>query len=104
MAKKKKQPATSTQAAKPKIRLEGVAQPTTAPAQRRPLTFSNDMLKWMAIGFALVVVGTLLMAGGRGEDPTVYDEDVIYSFRKMILAPIVILGGLGVVIFGILKK
>ncbi|WP_020568679.1 DUF3098 domain-containing protein [Neolewinella persica] len=71
---------------------------------KRALTFGKDTYLWMGIGFALVILGMLLMSGGRGDDPAVFDESVIYSFRRITLAPIVILGGLGTVIYAILKK
>jgi len=74
------------------------------PKNTRPLTFGKDTYVWMGIGFALVLLGLLLMSGGRGEDPNVFDPEVIYSFRKLTLAPIVMLSGLGVVIYAILKK
>ncbi len=74
------------------------------PKGTRPLTFGRDTYLWMGIGFGLVILGMLLMSGGRGDDPTVFDESVIYSFRRITLAPIVILGGLGTVIYAILKK
>lgn len=70
----------------------------------RPLTFGPETYKWMGGGFALVMLGILLMAGGRGEDPGVFDEDVIYGFRRITLAPITMLVGLAAVIYGILKK
>lgn len=96
----------NTRVAKPKpaaaIRTKRTAP--AAPKNTRPLTFGKETYVWMGAGFALVVLGLLLMSGGRGEDPTVFDPDVIYSFRKVTLAPIVMLTGLGVVIFGILKK
>jgi hypothetical protein len=71
---------------------------------KRALTFGKDTYTWMGIGFALVIIGLLLMSGGRGDDPTVFDESVIYSFRRITLAPIVMLAGLGTVIYAILKK
>lgn len=77
---------------------------TAPPKNSRPLTFGRDTYIWMGIGFGLVVLGLLLMSGGRGEDPAVFDESVIYSFRRITLAPLVILGGLGTVIYAILKK
>ena len=100
-SKKDRTTAAAPAAAQPKIRLETKRTPN-APA--RPLTFGPETYKWMGIGFAMVVIGLLLMSGGRGDDPAVYDESVIYSFRKITLAPIVILSGLGVVIYAILKK
>ncbi|SEP63771.1 DUF3098 domain-containing protein [Neolewinella agarilytica] len=70
----------------------------------RAMTFGPETFKWMGIGFALVLIGLLLMAGGRGTEYNEFDIDKIYSFRRITLAPIVILSGLGVVIFAILKK
>jgi hypothetical protein len=79
-------------------------QAPSEPKNTRALTFGKDTYLWMGIGFALVILGLLLMSGGRGDDPTVFDESVIYSFRKITLAPIVMLAGLGTVIYAVLKK
>lgn len=70
----------------------------------RELTFGKQTYIFMGIGFALVMVGLLLMSGGRGTEYSEFDVDQIYSFRRITLAPIVILAGLGVVTYGILKK
>lgn len=78
------------------------ASVSSAPA--RPLTFGKETLTWIAGGFALVLLGMLLMAGGEMPSPDVWDEDIIYSFRRITLAPMIILGGIGVVIYGLLKK
>jgi len=51
------------------------------------------------IGFGLI-----LMLGGGMKDPNVWDESVIYSFRRITLAPIFILAGLIVVGYSIFKK
>jgi hypothetical protein len=80
------------------------ASETSNKSSNRALTFGKETYKWMGIGFALVIIGLLLMSGGRGDDPTVFDENVIYSFRRITLAPIVMLAGLGTVIYAILKK
>ena len=74
------------------------------PAETGPLVFGRDTYLWMGGGFLLVVIGFLLMTGGRGDDPTVFDESVIYSFRRITLAPIVILCGLGLTTYAIFKK
>lgn len=76
-----------------------------APAgPKRELTFGKQTYLFMGIGFALVLLGLLLMSGGRGTDYTEFDIDKIYGFRQITLAPILMLSGLGVVIYGILKK
>ncbi|MCP9235382.1 DUF3098 domain-containing protein [Lewinella sp. JB7] len=70
----------------------------------RPLVFGAETYKWLAGGFVLIVVGFLLMVGGRDPDPTVFDAESIYSFRRITLAPIIILAGLGVTTYAIFKK
>ncbi len=57
----------------------------------------------MAIGFVIIIVGFLLMIGGRSEDPTVFNEE-IYSFRRITLAPIIVLLGFFFEIYAIMKK
>lgn len=51
-----------------------------------------------------MILGMLLMAGGAMPSPDVWDESLIYAFRRITLAPIVILGGLGVITYAIFKK
>lgn len=75
-----------------------------AAASGRELTFGRDTYIWMGIGFGLVLLGMLLMSGGRITDPDVWDPDVIYSARRILIAPIVILLGLGTVGYAIFKK
>jgi len=94
-----------TPPAKPSVATPRTSRPQPKqPVAVGPLTFGRDTYVWMGIGFALVIIGLLLMSGGRGDDPNVFDENVIYSFRRVTLAPIVILAGLGTVIFAVLKK
>ncbi len=57
----------------------------------------------LAIGFAIIILGFLLMIGGRSDDPTVFNEE-IFSFRRITLAPIVVLFGFIFEIYAIMKK
>lgn len=59
--------------------------------------------KLLAVGLAIIVVGFILMAGGASDDPNVFNEDV-YSFRRITLAPIVVLAGFIFEIYAIMKK
>lgn len=94
----------NTRVATPKVAATKVRQqrPTNKPT--RALTFGPGTYKWMGIGFALVVLGLLLMAGARGDEFNEFDESYIYGFRRITLAPIMMLAGLGTVVFAILKK
>ena len=57
----------------------------------------------LAIGFAIIILGFVLMIGGRSDDPTVFNEE-IFSFRRITLAPIVVLFGFLFEIYAIMKK
>ncbi|WP_319272333.1 DUF3098 domain-containing protein [uncultured Draconibacterium sp.] len=63
----------------------------------------KENYKLMAIGFAVIVIGFILMAGGGSDDPNVFSED-IFNFRRITLAPIVLLLGFGFEIYAIMKK
>ena len=59
--------------------------------------------KLLAIGFVIIVIGFLLMLGGRTKDPNEFSYD-IFSFRRITLAPIVVLAGFIFEIWAIMKK
>jgi len=63
----------------------------------------RENYKLMAIGFAIIVIGFILMAGGGSDDPNVFSPD-IFSFRRITLAPIVLLFGFALEIYAIMKK
>ena len=100
---KSRKTSTTGRVAAPKIRIE--EEPTVTPTPvSTELTFGPDTYKWMGIGFGLVILGLLLMAGSRGDNFAEFDTTYIYSFVKITLAPIIILAGLGTVTFAILRK
>ena len=86
------------------------ATPPPAPARATIVTeadqliFGRQTFVWIGIGIALMALGMLLMAGGAMPSPEVWDEDLIYAFRRITLAPIVIIAGLGVITYAIFKK
>ncbi|HOO99142.1 MAG TPA: DUF3098 domain-containing protein [Bacteroidales bacterium] len=63
----------------------------------------RENYKLLAIGFAIIVAGFLLMLGGKSEDPNEFNEK-IFSFRRITLAPIVVLAGFIFEIWAIMKK
>lgn len=63
----------------------------------------KENYRLMAIGFALIVIGFILMAGGGSDDPNVFNPD-IFSFRRITLAPIILLIGFILEIYAIMKK
>lgn len=61
----------------------------------------NYML--MLIGIAFIALGFILMAGGGSDDPAVFNKE-IYNFRRIRLAPTLVLIGLGIEIYAIMAK
>jgi len=60
-------------------------------------------LKLMLAGLLLMILGYVLMSGGGMQDPQVFNEDM-FSWRRLVLAPITILAGIAVIIVGIIGK
>lgn len=58
----------------------------------------------LLIGLAIIVIGFLLMTGGKSPDPNVFNSKEIFSFRRVTLAPIVVLFGFLFEIWAIMKK
>ena len=57
----------------------------------------------MLIGLAFIVLGFILMAGGGSDNPEVFNEE-IYNFRRIRLAPTLVLIGLGIEVYAIIAK
>lgn len=74
-----------------------------APRQNVPL-FGKENYKWMLIGIVLIALGLFLMGGGKSKDPNVFDPKEVYSFTRITIAPILILGGFVIEIFAIFRK
>jgi membrane-bound ClpP family serine protease len=73
--------------------------------QNEKLNFAlgRENYKLLAIGFVVIVIGFLLMIGGKAESPDVFSED-IFSFRRITLAPMVVLAGFIFEIYAIMKR
>lgn len=72
--------------------------------QEENVLFTKDNYKWMLIGLIVIAVGMLLMVGGKSSDPNVFKADEIYGFRRIILAPILIVAGFVIEVYAIMKK
>ena len=70
----------------------------------RALIFGRNNFIFMGAGLALIVAGLFLMAGGSMPDPDKWQPELIYSFRRITLAPICMVAGFVVVVIGIFRK
>ena len=69
--------------------------------EQMTLTIKNYIL--LIAGFVLIIIGMVLMTGGGSDDPNVFNYDM-FSWRRITLAPILIVGGFAFEVYALLKK
>ncbi|MDA3891297.1 MAG: DUF3098 domain-containing protein [Salinivirgaceae bacterium] len=57
----------------------------------------------MGIGLAIIILGFILMSGGKSDDPAVFNEEM-FSFTRITLAPLLVFAGFVFEIYAIMKK
>lgn len=58
----------------------------------------------LLIGLGVIALGFILMSGGGSDDPKVFKADELFSFRRIRLAPTIVLIGFGITIYSIFKN
>ena len=71
--------------------------------RKKQFAFGRRNYKFMFIGIAIIAVGFLLMSGGGSDDPNIFNEE-IYNFRRIRLAPALVIIGFAVEVYAILTK
>lgn len=71
--------------------------------KKEGFAFGKENYLLMVLGIVIILIGNLLMIGGGSDDPNVFDPE-IFNFRRLTLAPIVILAGFIVEIYAIMRK
>ena len=69
--------------------------------EQMPLTVRNYIL--IIAGLVVIILGMVLMAGGGSDNPEVFNYDM-FSWSRITLAPILIVGGFAFEIYALLKK
>lgn len=70
-------------------------------AAKHNFVFGKKNYKFMLIGLAFIAIGFILMSGGGSDDPAVFNPD-IFSWRRIRLAPTLVLIGFGIQVYAIL--
>ena len=73
-------------------------------ANNLPFLFDKQNYMIMVAGIAVIIVGFMLMTGKANDNPAVFNSDDIYSFRRITLAPVVVMIGFLIEIYAILKR
>jgi hypothetical protein len=79
-----------------------MAKQSSSPSNLK-FAFQKKNYQLLLIGIGIVLLGYLLMTGGGSEDPNVFDPS-IFSFRRITLAPIVVLFGYAFIGYAIMHK
>lgn len=58
---------------------------------------------YLLIGLGVVALGFLLMLGGKAQSPNEFEAKVLFSFPRMVLAPIIICAGFAFEVVAIMK-
>jgi len=69
----------------------------------KTFVFNRENYILLLSGLALIAIGMILLVGGGSDDPDVFSYE-LFSFTRLTLAPILILAGLVVEIFAIMKR
>jgi hypothetical protein len=88
------------------------AQPVknTAATKKEPaksnsvFLFDKSNYMWMIGGVVLILIGFMLMSGGKSADPHQFNYKEIYSARRITIAPMLILIGFAIEVYAIMKK
>lgn len=71
--------------------------------ESKPFAFQKENYVILLIGLAFLAVGFLLMLGGGSDNPEEF-SDALFDFRRLTLAPILILAGYIIEIYAIMKR
>jgi|TARA_B100000927_G_scaffold261268_1_gene231369 hypothetical protein len=68
---------------------------------KKEFLFNKRNYRFLLLSIALIAIGFIIMAGGGSEDPNVFNPE-IFNFRRIRLAPTIVLMGFGLAIYTIL--
>lgn len=68
---------------------------------KKEFLFSKRNYRFLLLSLAVIALGFIIMAGGGSEDPNVFNPE-IFNFRRIRLAPTIVLMGFGLAIYAIL--
>tara|TARA_B100001079_G_C16282535_1_gene457220 strand:+ start:79 stop:324 length:246 start_codon:yes stop_codon:yes gene_type:complete len=73
----------------------------SVPTQKKEFLLSKRNYRFLLLSIALIAFGFIIMAGGGSEDPNFFNPE-IFNFRRIRLAPTIVLMGFGLAIYAIL--
>ncbi len=93
------------QAKRTNIKKQTINKPKETPKQQHlEFALAKQNYIYLAIGFAVIILGFILMVGGGSTNPNEFNGEELFSFRRITLAPIIILLGFAFEIWAIMHK
>lgn len=77
--------------------------PNNSGNEKREMTLGKKNYIMIVAGLLVIILGMILMAGGGSDDPTIFNYEM-FSWRRITLAPILIVGGFAFEIYAIMKR
>jgi predicted tellurium resistance membrane protein TerC len=77
---------------------------SSQPKNDQTFLFDKENYMWMIAGVVLILIGFVLMSGGKSANPHEFHYEEIYSVRRITIAPIVLMIGFIVEAYAIMKK
>ena len=64
---------------------------------------SKSNFKYILAGLLVIILGYVLMVGGGSDDPNIFNDE-IFSFRRIVLSPVIIILGFLIEVYAIMKR
>ena len=71
--------------------------------EKRKMVFGKKNYQLMLLGLIFITLGFFLMSGGGSEDPNIFNDE-IYNFRRIRVAPILVVFGFILEVYAIMKN
>ncbi len=71
--------------------------------EKQNFAFGKQNYIWVIIGIVVLILGYILLSGGGSDNPDVFN-DALFNTRRLVIAPILIVGGLVIEVYAIMKK
>ena len=65
--------------------------------------FNKKRYRFLILSILIIAIGFVLMSGGESTDPDIFNNE-IYNFRRIRLAPLMVVLGFVLCVFSILYK
>lgn len=77
---------------------------STAPATTGKMVLGRENYILIGVGLIVIIIGFMLMSGGKSDDPNVFNPDEVYSKTRITVAPIVVILGFIIEIYAVFHR